>query len=75
MSSRSSHASFLLYFQKMLLKANCESEQSPGNRKVQKTFPMVRKRRLLQGPSLVGPEISPAPSVSVKAPGKGPKLR
>lgn len=72
MSSRSSHASFLLYFQKMLLKANYESKQNPGNRKVRKAFPMVRKRRRLHGPSLVGPEISPAPTIPVNAPEKKP---
>lgn len=74
MSSRSSHASFLLYFQKMLLKANGEANQNQGIRKVQKAFPIVRKRRRLHGPSLVGPEISPAPTVPVKAPEKKPRL-
>lgn len=57
MSSRSSHATFLLYFQKMLLNAEYKSEQNPGNRKVENTLLMVRKKRLLQGPPLVGAEI------------------
>ncbi|PDT28545.1 hypothetical protein CO660_16805 [Rhizobium sp. L9] len=34
MTSRSSHACFLLYFQKMLLNANGESKRKPGNRTV-----------------------------------------
>ncbi|SMF59397.1 hypothetical protein SAMN02982989_0941 [Xaviernesmea oryzae] len=57
MSPRSSHANFLLYFQKMLLNAEYKSERNPGNRKVGIAFPAVCKRRLLKGPPLVGPEI------------------
>lgn len=74
MTSRSSHACFLLYFQKMLLNANGESKHNPCNREVHRAFPMVRKRRQLHGSSLVGREICPTPIFPEKAPEKKPRL-
>jgi len=75
MSSRSSHANFLLYFQKMLLNADCESGRNPGNRKVGIVSAAARRRRHLQGPPLVGPMISPRPAAALETPEKKPKLR
>jgi hypothetical protein len=74
MTSRSSHACFLLYFQKMLLNANGESNHKLGNRDVHRAFPMVRKRRQLPGSSLVSRVICPTPIFPEKAPEKKPRL-
>lgn len=75
MTSRSSHACFLLYFQKMLLNANGESKRKPGNRKVHRTFPMVRNRGQLHGSSPVGRGMwAGAPIFPEKAPEKEPRL-
>lgn len=75
MTSRSSHACFLLYFQKMLLNANGESKHKPCNQKVHRTFPMVRIKDQLHGSSLVGRGMwAGAPIFPEKAPEKKPRL-